>query len=572
MERSHGDHIGRADGQDVSLERILQVLRRRWFLIVACVVIVGAASFGFSKLQHKEYTTSASLLFGNTDLASSVSDEASGIGIPQPIDPQRQSANIVLLLTESNTAASTASAIGHGLTAATVASSVSVAPQGQSNVVSVSATSTSPQLAAQIATVYTKQFIHGQRASDRTVIVRAARLVQKQLNALSPIQLAGLQGQALTNRSQALQILASIDDGNVKLVRAAGVPRSPSTAGPLQDAGLGVFVGLVLGLALAFLLERLDHRLKDVDELEAAFAFPVIGHIPERRSFSEPIQGPEPLSLSEDMEAFRMLRAHLRYFNVDRDIKTILVTSIESGDGKTTIARNLAEAAASMGTHTLLVEADLRKPALAGLLGLRPGPGLAEVLSMQGSMSENVQGVPVVNRLNGARRNTRLDVLVAGALPPNPAELLESAQMETLLSSTAVGHELIVIDAPPLSVVSDAIPLLRNVDGVLIVGRLKKNTRDSARRFHAKLKSLGAPVLGVVINAMKDRDSYGYGYYSSLEPHRIDGLTNNPLVLQRDPVDKATSEAPVNKPYRVDKPNSGAAKQRRWQFGKGRKE
>ena len=148
----------------------------------------------------------------------------------------------------------------------------------------------------------------------------------------------------------------------------------------------------------------------------------------------------------------------------------------------------------------------MRNPNLAVGLGLKRAPGLAESLVMHGEdILKNVQQVPVVSRMNGARSDTTLHVLVAGAVPPNPGELLESAQMQHLLAAAADAYDLVIVDAPPITVVSDAIPLLRTIDGVLLVGRIDKNTRALARRLHSILTSLDAPALGVVVNAMKER-------------------------------------------------------------------
>jgi succinoglycan biosynthesis transport protein ExoP len=507
--------------REVSLEYVLQVLRRRWLVVVGITVVTGLLGFGAAHLHHETYTASATVVFGNSDM-SGIDQQASGLSNPVAPSPIAQSATNVLLLTEGRTAARTATIVGHGLTAAVVAASTTVAPQGQSNAVSVSATATDPALAALIANTYVNQFIVSQRVGDRAAVAQAHRLVARQLAALSSVQRAGVDGQALADRAESLSILESLADGNVKLLNKAGVPTSPSSSGPLQDAGLGLLVGLILGLTIAFLLERLDHRLRDPEEMERAFGLPVVGHIPERRALSDRRTTEEgPLSASAaDLEAFRMLRAYLRYFNVDREIKTILVTSIAPGDGKTTVAWRLAEAAAMSGAETLLIEADLRKPDLAGKLGLRRGPGLAETLVTPGTMAKHIQdglGVRRDDRKNGmpeTQSAPSLDVLVAGSIPPNPGELLESEQMANLMSSSASNYDLVIIDTPPLAVVSDAIPLLRNVDGVLIIGRLEKNTRDSARHFRSTLRSLAAPVLGLVVNGVKSRDiGYGYGYY-----------------------------------------------------------
>ena len=284
------------------------------------------------------------------------------------------------------------------------------------------------------------------------------------------------------------------------------MPKSASSLGATELGLLGLIAGLVLGLGIAFLLERLDRRLKEIDDVEQAFGLPVVGHIPQRQALAVPRNAEGPERPSTEMEAFGLLRAHLRYFNVDREITTILVTSMQPGDGKTTIATHLAKAAASVGTRTLLLEADLRKPVLAERLGLKASPGLAQAIVTDEDAESFIQALPVVSSRDSDGPKAALDVLVAGAVPPNPAELLESTRMSTLLATVSDEYELVIVDAPPVSVVSDAIPILKQVEGVLLVAQLDKHTHASAVRFSATLGSLGAPVLGVVVNGLKDRN------------------------------------------------------------------
>lgn len=210
-----------------------------------------------------------------------------------------------------------------------------------------------------------------------------------------------------------------------------------------------------------------------------------------------------------------MIRAHLRYFNVDRQVRTLLVASATPGDGKTTIARHLAGAAASVGSRVLLIEADLRRPTLARQLDAQSGPGLADVLIGAVSWSEAIQTVDLEKSSGEGAHGRTLDVLGAGAaLPPNPGELVESHAMEALLEQAKSMYDLVVIDTPPLTAVSDAFSLLGKVDGVIIVGRVGRNRRDVAERLHETLSGAGAPLLGVIANGFKSGRRGSYGAYA----------------------------------------------------------
>jgi capsular exopolysaccharide synthesis family protein len=214
-------------------------------------------------------------------------------------------------------------------------------------------------------------------------------------------------------------------------------------------------------------------------------------------------------------EAFRMLRASLRYFNVDREMRSVLISSYMAGVGKSTVAWNLARVAAT-SSKVVIVETDLRNPSLAAQHGLRAGPGLAELLTHKVELEEAIQAKPIAGGGNGAEGGERaLDVIVAGAMPPNPSELIESGAMDGVLAQLGERYELVVIDTAPMGVVSDAFPLLRKVDGVIAVTRIGLDTRDSAAHLREQLARLEAPVLGIVANAVKlgRRGRYGYGYY-----------------------------------------------------------
>ena len=216
---------------------------------------------------------------------------------------------------------------------------------------------------------------------------------------------------------------------------------------------------------------------------------------------------------ASEAEAFHLIRAHLRYFNIDKELRTLMVASAAPGDGKTTVARHLAGAAARMGSRVLLLEADLRRPTIAQQFDISSGPGVSDVLIGAVSLSEATQMVGLdLPGVDGAGGRS-LDVLVAGSsLPPNPGELIESHAMESLLEQVKMKYGLIVVDTPPLTAVSDAFPLLRKVDGVIIVGRVGRNRRDVAQRLHETLTGAGAPLLGVVANGSKSGRLGGYGY------------------------------------------------------------
>ena len=498
----------------LSFENTLRVLRRRAVLIVVAAVAVTAAAFAFSKQQTKEYTATASVLFTNNQ----VSQQVAGLQAVSTSDPQAQQDTNVKLLQLGTVAGSTARIVGHGLTPQDIRNSVAISGESDTNLVSVAATWTTPSLAAEIANTYVDEFIAGQVRTTNRYFTAALALVDRQLGALSPQARRGAAGSALRDRAQSLSILAQLQTENVQVAQSAAVPTSPSSPKVARNTLAGAILGLLLGIALAFLLERLDTRVKEPRDVEMIYRRPLLGVIPDSSAYDLPgsakAGGPEPL-LSAEGEVFSLLRAHLRYFNVDKDVRTVMVGSAEPGDGKTTVAYHLAAAAAGAGGRVLIVEGDLRRPSLGQRLGISPGPGLSDVLIGSARLEDAVHHLPIASAGKVGAEDRVLDVLLAGAFaPPNPAELIESHAMEALLEEMRDTYSLVVLDTAPLTAVSDAIPILTKVDGVIVVARIGHNRRDVAERVRQTLENVGAPLLGVVANRVRQREmkSYAYAY------------------------------------------------------------
>ncbi len=505
-----------AEQTNLSIERVLGVLRRRAPWTLLCFLLVAGAAYGFSKSETKKYTATASLSFGNNSLTQQIAglstNSSSSVAVAQ------QASNIELVRL-GDMAARTATVLGRGLTTEKVARSVSVAGRGETSIVEVSATATSRALAAAIANTYTSQFVEEQQNASHLYFKSALAHVKKQLAELSRQQRVGQDGLNLQDRAQSLRLLTELNYGNVEIAGEAQAPTSPSSPNTKKNTALGAALGLLLGLAVAFLLERFDRRIRDPKDLEAIYGRPLLGVVPKSATLSRSARRHKTKKVAlppSEAESFSLIRAHLRFLNVDRNVRTIVIASPAQGDGKTTIARYLAEAAARLGSRVLLLEADLRQPTLAKQLDIEPGPGLAEVLIGAIPTSEATKSVDLPATPGEGTTGHTFDVLAAGAvLPPNPGELLESRAMGAVLEQASSSYDLIVIDTPPLTVVSDAFPLLTKVDGVVIVGWIWRSRRDDAERIHQVLAGSGAQLLGVIANGSKSDGPGAYGAETS---------------------------------------------------------
>jgi len=307
-----------------------------------------------------------------------------------------------------------------------------------------------------------------------------------------------------------LRTLASLQTGNAELVQPANRPRTPSSPKPMRAAILGLIAGLVLAIGLAILLDRLDRRLRSRGDAEMMLGRPVLASIPDSRVLQKTTGDLYLAGL--EAESFRTLRTNLRYFDVDTHVHSLLITSSAPGDGKSTVSRYLAATAAASHVRVVLVEADLRRPTLAKLLDLHES-GLTDVLTDQAPLGQVIQQV-AVDDIDEHGEGPMLDVVTAGHIPPNPSDLLESHRMRDVLTELERSYELVIVDTSPVTVVSDAIPLMSRVSGVAIVIREGKSMKAEARKLRKQLDNLRISPLGVIVNgAAPVMDDAYYAYY-----------------------------------------------------------
>lgn len=485
--------------------QILLVLRRRWPIILVLAVIAAAAAYELAKRQPEKFTATADVLFQT----SPDSQLIFGVTVTPP-DTATQSATNQSLLELPAVADATAAALH--LPQSVVRSAVTFGTSASSNVVSVIGNASGPNLSARIANGYVQTFIALRRSAQRTLLAHAQQTVSQAFARIPLAFRSGTVAAGLAGTATKLQVLSDLSSGDATQVQTATAPTSPSSPKPIPDAILGGLLGLLVGLGLAFLLDRRDRSIKSTDEAATLYGLPVIGEIPARARLATGAVG-----TVAEQEAFHLLRAQLRYFNVDRQVKRVLITSAEGGEGKSFVALNLARAAVrTEGKRALLIEADLRRPALGRILGLSGMAGLAELLSQSHDLALGLRElvVPLDAMDAEAFRTPRCDLLLAGATPPNPVELLESKGMAELLGYAAGIYDVVIVDTTPIGLISDAISLVHQVDGVVLVTRLGHSGRDNARRLMTQLRELNAHILGLVINGSQNTTGY-FGYSES---------------------------------------------------------
>ncbi|MGH9787898.1 MAG: GumC family protein [Candidatus Acidiferrales bacterium] len=317
-------------------------------------------------------------------------------------------------------------------------------------------------------------------------------------------------------------ISVGLRSSNIRVVDPARVPLAPYSPNVFFNVLLAFLLSTPVGIALAFFREYLDNTIKTPDEVERHTGLPTMALVPlaehagagKKLLPSASLAGGERSEValatyeqpqSSMAEAFRSLRTAVLLSFPERPPRLLLVTSGQPSDGKTATAINLAVALAQRGSKVVLVEADLRKPSASKVLRTSGSPGLSLFLS--GAESRNGLVVPT--------SVPNLAFIPAGPIPPNPAELLSSGRMKQLLAELSQEYEHVVLDSPPLLSITDATVLSVQVDGVILVVRFGKTTREVVRHMRQMLASVNARVLGVVLNgvALNSVDYYYY-YYS----------------------------------------------------------
>ncbi len=276
--------------------------------------------------------------------------------------------------------------------------------------------------------------------------------------------------------------------------------------------GIGGLLGSVAGFGLGCLVELADKTFHNPDEIMKQLSFPLIGHIPVigsskrylvENSLIDPIICTYHRPKSQVSEAFRAVRTAL-YFNTQgKNHSVIQVTSPTPGDGKTTLASNLAVSIAQSGKRVLLVDADMRRPRQHSTFGITAKEGFASVLSGQSQWRDVMYECEEIEGLT---------VMPCGAKPNNPAELSSSPQVKVLIEEMREEFDFVIIDTPPLLAVTDPCPIAARVDGVVLCLRIKKNVRVSAERAAEMLANLGAKCIGLVVNGVGAQSGYGSQY------------------------------------------------------------
>ena len=513
------------------LRRYVGLLWHWAWLIFLAVALAGGAAFLVSQQMIPVYQATATMLVNQAP--SSNSSEYAAL-----LTSERLAETYAQMLTTQPIMEGVVQSLNLNIEAQKLKAFISVQPIRDTQLIQVNVQHTNPVLASQIANEvvlafaeYNQNFQTSRYADTEASLSTQLDDLNQRIQEISQdIQAMGndpsqeLERNKLeTTLAQNQQLFASLlqtyesvrlakaeSTSDVILVEPAIAPQNPIRPKVIQNTLLAAVVGGMLAVGLIFLIDALDNTIKGPDDVVRHLSLPTLGmiaHTEQKNGNLTPVTISQPRSPIS--ESYRALRTNIQFASVDHPIRSLLITSIGPGEGKTTVASNLSVALAQSGSNVILIDADLRKPQLHRRMNLPNRKGLTS-LFMQSDI-----------HLDGTVQKTDtkgLYLMTSGNLPPNPAELLGSERMDNILERLKNHADVVLVDTPPVLAVTDSVVLGKRVDGVLLVIRAGTTKIVAAQQTVNQLRRLNVNILGVVINDIPTRGAryyyYSNGYYA----------------------------------------------------------
>jgi capsular polysaccharide biosynthesis protein/Mrp family chromosome partitioning ATPase len=484
------------------LIRALRVLREHWWVVVLCPIVTLVVALAYVEHKPKQYTAVSKLQFSTNSLPSQVA------GVPgnQSVDPEGVKATNLQLVTTPPVATLVIKSLKlRETTPAELLEEVSASNPQNDYIVDITVVDKSARRAASIANAFAQQYVVYSESQNVQQLVKGEQLITRKAEKLPPTDTADRAN--LLGLYQKLLLLQSVQTGNAQVVSTAAVPGAPSSPKTKSTALIALVVGALLGIGIAFALNLIDRRVKSWEEFEEIYGFPALAAIP-----TLPLKPRSAKEVEQTLEPFRILHNSLSLLPHTHPIKTVLVTSAVSGEGKTSVALGLARAAAANSERkVILVEADLRRPSLEQRLGLSRSPkGLIAALhSGEDPLRLLCSPIPELERF--------FSLLPSGPAPLNATSLMHPTRLAEIFETLAANADLVVIDSAPLLPVADTRVLIDgiDVDACLIVARAGVTERDQARRARLVFERRPLEAVGLVVNTLSEvangNEYYGVG-------------------------------------------------------------
>ncbi len=525
----------------MELRRYFQIFRKWAWFVILVTAVAAVSSYYYSLTIKPTYRAQTTLVVGKV-----VQETTPVYGYEVPGSLAQAYA---LLAVQPSILQATAEGINRPDNWQDLFFKITTKSSFNSQLLQIDVVDSDPLVAAQIANELANQLVRQGPVSSRQKEVEEQRAfvasqltqlklqiegAQKSLNTLTSqaalendaaklndvnTRIAGLQTKIADwqkNYASLVAIQNSSSNLFVSILAPAQPPKSPTSPNIPQNVLLAAIAGAVLAIAVVLLIEYLDDTIKDADDVQRVAGLSTLGVIMRIASVRKP--GDHLVTLkhprSPISEAYRVLRTNLRFTDLENPSGALLVTSPSPGEGKTTTANNLAITMAQGGRRVILIDCDMRRPTIHAVFGLTNHEGLSTLF---------LSDAPAPQAVMQSTRMENLKVITSGPIPPNPAEMLDSNRMKTILNDLRSQADLLILDSPPVLAVADASILGARCSGVILVIDAGRTRSDMCRRSLETLYKTGAKVLGVVLNKISSRRAssyYDYYYYSSKEKEK----------------------------------------------------
>ena len=517
---------GNSAGLDV--RRYLTVVRRHIILIVALMVILAVLAYAYSARKTPLYQSTAQLIYTPQ---LNVSDPLNQ-GYVDPTTQELQMQSAVTYITgpiiSKAVLTSTAGALPDYSVDAAVTTSDVNSSNPTDNGVAVTVTSTNPVWAAKLANAYADAYVAYSQKYEIDRLSKAQDVVSKQLKNYAP---SSTDYQILANDLQSLKILAATTTGSFTKAVPAYPPGAPFSPKPKRSAAIGAILGLVIGVGFGFMREKLDTRLHDRNEVSEIAEMPIIGRV--GRIPAEALAKGPLVVMSEAegraAESIRVLRSNLQFASLGEENRVLMVMSAQKGEGKSLLTSNLAASLTLAGKHVVLVDADLRRPRVHSIFGVRNTHGVSSVIAGFCTLDQALQRYelegPLAVKVRGGNGDgpqpiegenlPPLTLLTSGPIPPNPGEMVASRRFAEIIRELADKEfDYVLIDSPAFLAVGDAAALAGAADGIVLLVNMKMITRPVLEEARDFIRHLPPNKLGVVTFMDHVGKGERYHYYT----------------------------------------------------------
>lgn len=526
---------------ELSLEDYVAILRRQWYWVLLPILLLGGGAAYVGSQAAPVYSATASVLISDTAAQDVLGGSGGNTGLLT-----RRMENEINLALGNATEARVEGILGF----VPASGDIKVSGLSSADVLEFSATAPTPEEAAEWANGWAEAYVVTKQSNATQSIEGTVQNLQVSLTSLREQRLALLEPvsplrsrliratdpvvqtsiQAEIDQLEAalepelilidsqisahvknigeLQLSAQVASvGTVRVLQAAEEPLNDSGTPLSRTVLLGIIAGGVLGVALALMVESMDQSVTDGDFLHSKTGLSVLGSLPR---LPRSMRGQELGLVSRNdptsslADGYQRITTALQFASVGKNVRSILVTSANESEGKTTTATNLAYAMSVIGRHVVLMDGDLRQPRIHKVFGEEHSPGFTDHL---------VDGVPVFDLVHRPDGMDSVAILTSGTIPPNPAEFVSSPGYHSAMQKLENLSDLVIVDGPPVLPVADAPAISRCVDAVVLVVKAGSTSRDEVARAADSITKVGGTVLGVVLLNVKDNARYGrYGY------------------------------------------------------------